>query len=72
MMVSCEIRLEYCDEKTARAVLDAVNVDNEGFVKSEIDGKYLVFRASGKDAMSVSHTVNDLLACVKAAENSLL
>lgn len=72
MKVKCEIRLQYSDEDSAKAVLGSVNVDNGSFVESEIKGNIVVFRAESESPMSLSHTLNDLLACVKVAENSLL
>ncbi len=72
MRVSCEIRMEYPDERTASAIFESVKTDNEGFVESQLAGKHIIFTASAESAMSLSHTINDLLACVKAAENSLL
>ncbi len=71
MKVKCEIVMEYSDEETAAAILEAVRSDNEGYVESELTGSRIVFRAESESAMSLSHTINDLLACIKAAENSI-
>ena len=72
MRVSCEIVMEYETEEMARAILESVKGDNEGYVESRLDGKRIFFEAEAESAMALSHTINDLLACVKAAENSLL
>ena len=71
-MIRCTIVLEYSDRKSALSIYNSVKPDNEGYVKGRVDDKRLVFEISGKEAMSLSHTVNDLLSCVKAAESSIL
>ena len=72
MKIKCDIKLEYMDKDSAKAVLESVNVDNDSFVESEMKGNLVVFKAESDSPMSLSHTLNDLLACVKVAENSLL
>ena len=71
-MISCEILLQYEDGKTASSIYRAVEPENSGYVESMVEGNRIVFRISGKDALSLSHTVNDLLACVKAAESAVI
>lgn len=70
-MISCRISLEYRDEDIAKAVFHSVSPDNEGYVKAELHGIKVVFEISGDSALSLSHTVNDLLSCVRAAEKSM-
>ena len=70
-MIKCTIVLEYPDERRALSVYNSVKPDNKGYVKGSVDGNRIVFEISDRDAMSLSHTVNDLLACVKAAESSI-
>ncbi len=71
-MIECRIVLEYGSEDMARAVFGSVELDNRGFISGKVEDKRIVFEISGENPMSLSHTINDLLACVKAAENSLL
>lgn len=71
-MIHCEIILNYENEKEAEAVAIAVENENKGYVKSRLEGRAIRFEISSEDPMSLSHTVNDLLSCVKAAENSML
>ncbi len=70
-MISCRIVLEYRSERMAEAIFRSVESENSGYVEGKIEGKNLVFEISADKAMSLSHTINDLLACVKAAESSL-
>ncbi len=71
MNVSCEIHIRYDDEKMAKAVFDSLKMDNDKFVRGEIRGKELFFSMNSSNPMSLYHTANDLLACLKAAENSI-
>ncbi len=70
-MIDCRIVLEYGNEYIARAVFGSVELDNKGFISGKVEDKRIVFEISSENPMSLSHTVNDLLACVKAAESSL-
>ncbi len=65
-----ELRMDYNDERTAKAVYGALEPDNKGYVESRIDGKTLFFRIVSKDAGSMRNTADDLLACVKIAEEA--
>ncbi|MBQ6547364.1 MAG: hypothetical protein IJL79_00285, partial [Candidatus Methanomethylophilaceae archaeon] len=44
--------------------------DNKGYVESRIDGNVLFFRIVSDDAGSMRNTADDLLACVKIAEEA--
>ena len=70
-MLSMELQIDYPDERTANAVLAAVAPDNDGYVESEIHGCTLVFRISSEKAGTMRNTADDLLACIKAAEESV-
>ncbi len=70
-MIRCSIVLEYRDERSALSVYRSVQPDNEGYVEGKVEGNRVIFEISGENPMTISHTVNDLLACVKAAESSL-
>jgi tRNA threonylcarbamoyladenosine modification (KEOPS) complex Pcc1 subunit len=71
-MIRCEIVLEYESEEKAVSIYRSVEPENSGYVKGKLEGRKILFEVSAKDALSVSHTINDLLACVKAAESSVL
>ena len=70
-MITAEIRIEYQDERTARAVLEALGPENEGYVESALEGSSIVFRAAADSAGTMRNTADDLMACIKAAEDSI-
>ena len=69
-MLELELRIDYDDADTAKAVLKATEPDNEGYVESKIEGNTLHFLIKSKDAGSMRNTADDLLACVKIAEDA--
>lgn len=66
-MISLELEAELPDEGTARAVLVALDPDNIGYVESELRGGTIVFRMSSESAGTLKSTADDLMACLKAA-----
>jgi tRNA threonylcarbamoyladenosine modification (KEOPS) complex Pcc1 subunit len=62
--------LEYDRKRTAEAVYEAVGPDNDGYVESELRGKTIVMKAEADSTGAMKNTVDDLLACVKAAEEA--
>lgn len=71
MRMRLEIRADYGDKGTAEAVFAALMPDNKGYVDSCISGKQLLFIIESPDAGSMKNSADDLLACLKAAENSV-
>ena len=69
-MLELELRIDYDDTDTAKAILKATEPDNEGYVNSRIEGSTLFFIIKAEDAGSMSNTVDDLLACIKIAEEA--
>ena len=69
-MLELELRMDYDNEKTAKAVYGALEPDNKGYVEARIEGKTLFFRIVSEDAGSMRNTADDLLACVKIAEEA--
>jgi hypothetical protein len=70
-MIKAEIRIDYLDERTARAVFDALGPDNGGYVESVLEGASIVLRAESETAGTMKNTADDLMACIKAAEDSI-
>ncbi len=70
-MISLEIRVEYPDERTAKAVLDALAPDNEGYVDSSLEGSAITFSMRSETAGTMRNTADDLMACLKTAEDSI-
>jgi len=69
-MISLDIRIEYDDERTARAVFDSVSPDNEGYISTELKGNVLLMKIVSDNAGTMRNTADDLMACIKAAEEA--
>jgi hypothetical protein len=52
-------------------VVEAVRADNPSFVTVEADGRDIEVRLSASSASSARTTLEDLLACLRAAERAL-
>ncbi len=60
--------IEFEDEATAEAVLQAVEVDNEGYVTSERRGAAVFSETEADNLGTLLQTLDDLLACIGVAE----
>ena len=69
--MSLELSAEYPDEKTARAIMEALQPDNVGYVESEVRDNVLFFRMSADNAGTLRNTADDLIACLKIAEDAV-
>lgn len=69
-MPSLELTIEYDDPETARNILSALEPDNGTHVTSEIDGSTVIFRMEADNAGTLRNTADDLMACVKIAEEA--
>jgi len=65
-----DLRLEYRDNKVAKAIFDAISPDNEGYVETIIEKNVLTLHIRSETAGSLKNTADDLLACIKIAEDS--
>ncbi len=70
-MLSLELRFEYPDAKIAETVMQSLDPDNGGYVESRLEGSILVFRMEAENAGSLRNTADDLLACIKIAEETI-
>ncbi|MBE6518153.1 MAG: hypothetical protein E7Z70_01230 [Thermoplasmata archaeon] len=70
-MLSLELRFEYPDAETAKTVMDALGPDNDGYVDSRIEGSKLIFSMEAENAGTLRNTADDLLACIKTAEEAI-
>ncbi len=70
-MITIELTVDYPDGIVADAVLNALGPDNIGYVESELEGRTLRFRCSSESAGTLRNTIDDLLACLKVAEESI-
>jgi len=69
-LLHLELRFPYDDERTAKAVLAAVSPENGGYVKSRLEGSNIIYEMEADNAGSLRNTADDLVACIKAAEDS--
>jgi tRNA threonylcarbamoyladenosine modification (KEOPS) complex Pcc1 subunit len=70
-MHSLEMRFEYPDARTAETVMKALDPDNGDYVQTVQEGNVLIFRMSAENAGSLRNTADDLLACIKIAEETI-
>ena len=68
MKISCDVKIEYDDEKKTETVLKSIEVDNLNYAKSQKKGKFLVTHIESNSISSLIHTLDDYLACISIAE----
>ncbi|HUV61934.1 MAG TPA: KEOPS complex subunit Pcc1 [Thermoplasmata archaeon] len=66
--VTCEITLEFPSNDAAAKVLGTVESDNDGYVRTRLDGNTVVASVEAESLNSLLHTLDDFLACVSVAE----
>jgi hypothetical protein len=66
------LTLSFVDAATARAVADAVSLDDQGYIQTTRRGRTLMASASADSPMSLVRTIDDYLACVSVAERAAL
>jgi tRNA threonylcarbamoyladenosine modification (KEOPS) complex Pcc1 subunit len=71
MTAELELRIEYQNEDAAGAVFKALEPDNEGLIESKIECNAIIFNISSDCAGTLRNAADDLLACVKIAEEAL-
>lgn len=71
MTVDVTIELDYDSEAEAAAVLEAITPDNAPYAEAERRGRTVIVRASSRTPAQMLHTTEDLLACVKVAEEAV-
>jgi tRNA threonylcarbamoyladenosine modification (KEOPS) complex Pcc1 subunit len=69
--VDCRIVIEYPDERAAIKVLRAIEQDNGSHASSHVEGRELILQASARSESSMVHTLDDLLSCVKVADEMI-
>ncbi|MDD4222199.1 MAG: KEOPS complex subunit Pcc1 [Candidatus Methanomethylophilus sp.] len=70
-VLTLELRCPYADERTAQAVLAAVGPENGSYVQVVRQGAELVFHLQAERAGTLRNTADDLLACLKTAEEAV-
>ncbi len=70
-MMTMVLTLEYPDEKDAKAVYDSAKPDDDTYVTTEVESNKVVFRFRAESAGQMRSAMDDVLACVKVAEEAL-
>ena len=68
MQVQCVIELDYESKEEAERVARSISLDNGLYAQAEVRGSQLVLTASATSAPSMLHTLEDLLSCVRVAD----
>ena len=68
MKISCNVKIDYENEKETNAILNSIEVDNLSYIKSKKKGKSLITTIESNSISSLIHTLDDYLACVSIAE----
>jgi len=71
MTVNLKLKITYQSDKVAETVFKALEPDNIGHIISEIKGRELMFTITADNAGTLRNAADDLLACVKIAEEAL-
>jgi tRNA threonylcarbamoyladenosine modification (KEOPS) complex Pcc1 subunit len=66
--VRCSLRLGFSSEAEARKILDAVELDNQGYVDTKVDGSSILADIKATSLNSLLHTLDDFLSCTSVAE----
>lgn len=69
-LLHLEIRFPYNDRKTAETVYAAVSPENGKYVSAELEGSTIIYTMQADGAGTLRNTADDLLACIKTAEES--
>ncbi|WP_325192675.1 KEOPS complex subunit Pcc1 [Methanobrevibacter ruminantium] len=68
MNIKSNIKMEYKDSQYAEIVYKSLEVDNEGFVQSVLDGNVINFKIESDKLGSFLATADDLIASEILAE----
>jgi hypothetical protein len=68
--VTVTVRRTFPTPEVARRLAAAVGADNPSFVRVEVEGSELTVRLTSRSAASARATLDDLMACLRAAERS--
>ncbi len=68
----CTLEIELPDEKTAKNIAKALELDNAGYIETRVEGNTIIAKAEAEDIMALRNTIDDYLACLTVAQKSLL
>lgn len=66
--VTCKLSLGYSSEEEAEKVHRSVELDNQGYLITAVEGRSIAARIEADSLNSLLHTLDDFLACAGVAE----
>ena len=69
MKITGEIKFEYERGRDAKLVYESLEIDNENFLKSEINNSTLIYKIENNKLGTFLATADDLIASEIVAEN---
>jgi tRNA threonylcarbamoyladenosine modification (KEOPS) complex Pcc1 subunit len=66
--VSCNLRLEFASSDQAERVHRSIELDNQGFVTTRLEGNAILAQIEASSLNSLLHTLDDFLSCTSVAE----
>ena len=63
MKVKSKIELKFKTEKTAKITYKTLEVDNEDFLDSKIEGNTITYEINSESLTTTLATIDDLIAC---------
>jgi hypothetical protein len=55
----------------AETIKKAIELENENYATASVEGHRLLIKATAASIPSLLHTIEDLLVCIKAAEDAM-
>ena len=68
MKVKSETKLTYKNKKAAKIIYDTLEVDNDNFVESKIDGAIITYTTDNSSLSTTLATIDDLIVCELLSE----
>ncbi len=70
MKINATIKFKYKSEEYAEIAFKSLKPDNIGYIKSFVDGKYLICSLSGNSIGTILSTADDLIFCEMMVERT--
>ena len=71
MNISCTLEFEYPSGQVAENIAKSIKVDDENFVKTDVEGGTISAIIESNNIPSLLHTIEDYLACLSIAEKTV-
>ena len=66
--VRCSLRIGFLSSDEASRVHKAIELDNQGYVSTRVEGDSILAEIEASSLNSLLHTLDDLLSCTTLAE----